>query len=128
MCKTPLEAQSGKTYAHILQSREYSRIMNARQYSFIELSKKTVVNVADGKELGNACDLIFNGCGTIGGLVVPGKKSFLKSLTSSDSIYIPWNRIIKIGQDAILVEIVSGGVLSLKSEESQNDEPYSPGQ
>lgn len=102
--------------------------MNARQYSFIELSKKTVVNVADGKELGNACDLIFNGCGTIGGLVVPGKKSFLKSLTSSDSIYIPWNRIIKIGQDAILVEIVSGGVLSLKSEESQNDEPYSPGQ
>ena len=52
--------------------------MNARQYSFIELSKKTVVNVADGKELGNTCDLIFNGCGTIGGLVVPGKKSFLK--------------------------------------------------
>lgn len=59
---------------------------------------------------------------------MPGKKSFLKSLTSSDSIYIPWNRIIKIGQDAILVEIVSGGVLSLKAEESQNDEPYSPGQ
>ena len=75
--------------------------MNARQYSFIELSKKTVVNVADGKELGNACDLIFNGCGTIGGLVVPGKKSFL---------------------------MVSSGVFSLKADESQNDEPYSPGQ
>ena len=59
---------------------------------------------------------------------MPGKKSFLKNLTSSDSIYIPWNRIIKIGQDAILVEIVSGGVFSLKAEESQNDEPYSPGQ
>lgn len=108
--------------------REYSRIMNARQYSFIELSKKTVVNVADGKELGNTCDLIFNGCGTIGGLVVPGKKGFLKSLTSAESIYIPWNRIIKIGQDAILVEMVSSGVFSLKADESQNDEPYSPGQ
>lgn len=98
---------------------EYSRIMNARQYSFIEISKKTVVNVADGKELGNACDVIFNGCGTIGGLVVPGRKSFLKSLTSSETIYIPWNRIIKIGQDAILVEIVGNCVGTLSADDTQ---------
>lgn len=80
--------------------------MNAKQYSFSDLSKKCVVNVADGKELGHVCDLIFNGCGTVLGLVVPGKKSILRSITSAENIYIPWNRIIKIGADVILVELV----------------------
>lgn len=48
--------------------------MNQRQYSFAELSRKSVINVADGKELGKACDLIFNSCGSVCGIVVPGKK------------------------------------------------------
>ena len=86
--------------------------MNARQYSFIEISKKTVVNVADGKELGNACDVIFNGCGTIGGLVVPGRKSFLKSLTSSaiSAAAMPFRR--KSGWTAIFIISVSSRTVS----------------
>ncbi len=92
--------------------------MNNKQYSFIELSKKTVINVADGKELGSVCDLIFSGCAQVLGLVVPGKKSLLKSITNADTIYIPWNRIIKIGADVVLVEMVGGVASAL----SQNDE------
>ena len=95
-----------------------------RQYSFQELSKKTVVNVADGKELGHVCDLIFNACGSVTGIVVPGKKSIFKSITSPDSIFIPYNRIIKIGQDAVLVEIVGGmaNTLSDGSDDAQNNQ------
>lgn len=82
--------------------------MNRKQYSFTEMSRKTVINVADGRELGHVCDMIFNNCGGVLGFVVPGKKSFFKSITSSDNIFIPWNRIIKIGSDVVLVELVGG--------------------
>ena len=77
--------------------------MNRKQYSFSEMSRKTVINVADGRELGHVCDMVFNNCGGIMGFVVPGKKSFFKSITSSENVFIPWNRIIKIGSDVILV-------------------------
>ena len=70
------------------------------------MSRKTVINVADGRELGHVCDMIFNNCGGVLGFIVPGKKSFFKSITSADNIFIPWNRIIKIGSDVVLVEIV----------------------
>ena len=91
--------------------------MNQRQYSFAELSRKSVINVADGKELGKACDLIFNSCGSVCGIVVPGKKSLLKSITSAETIFIGWNRIVKIGADAILVEL-GGHYASTMSEET----------
>lgn len=86
------------------------------------MSKKTVVNVADGKELGHVCDLIFNACGGVTGLVVPGKKSIFKSITNPDSIFIPYNRIIKIGQDAILVEMVGATVGALSENSDDNSD------
>lgn len=105
--------------------------MNVKQYSFAELSKKTVINVADGKELGSVCDLIFNGCGNVLGIVVPGKKSLLRSITSADNIYIRWNRIMKIGTDVILVELVGGVAcacsnndqVSVQEDQSQEELP-----
>lgn len=103
-----LETQFFAYFWHIMDSATYYFTMNVKQYSFAELSKKTVINVADGKELGSVCDLIFNGCGNVLGIVVPGKKSLLRSITSADNIYIRWNRIMKIGADVILVELVGG--------------------
>lgn len=94
--------------------------MNVKQYSFCDLSKKCVINVADGKELGHVCDLIFNGCGHVLGIVVPGKKSLLRSITSADNIYIPWNRIIKIGADVILVELVGNIAGTCANAETQS--------
>ena len=100
--------------------------MNAKQYSFTEFSRKTVINVTDGRELGHVCDLIFNNCGGIMALVVPAKKSLFKSLTSSENIFIPWNRIVKIGSDVILTDIV-GNMASVAAEGSSQkrcDQPY----
>ena len=81
--------------------------MNNKQYSFQEIAARRVINMADGKELGHVCDMIFTAVGRVMGLVVPGKKSFFKSFTNSDNIFIPWNNIIKIGSDVILVELIN---------------------
>lgn len=90
--------------------------MNARQYSFSEISKKTVINVADGKELGRSCDVIFTNCGNVCGFCVPGKKSLIKSITSAETLFIPWNRIVKIGADTILVELVGNYACTLSDD------------
>lgn len=97
--------------------------MNQRQFTFTEMSKKTVVNVCDGKELGHICDMVFTSSGGVCGFVVPNKKSFFKSLTSSDCIFVPWNRIIKIGSDVILCELVRNGARTL-SKKQEDDEGY----
>ncbi len=80
--------------------------MNVKQYTFTEFSRKTVISVSDGKELGHVCDLVFNSCGAIGAIIVPGKKSLFKSLTSAENLYIPFNRVVKIGADVILTDVV----------------------
>lgn len=96
--------------------------MNQRQFSFAEMTRKSVINVADGKELGKTCDLIFSSCGNVYGIVVPGKKSLLKSITSSETIFIPWNRIAKIGADAVLVELVGNYAMTMSDESAQTQE------
>ncbi|MDR2266129.1 MAG: YlmC/YmxH family sporulation protein [Christensenellaceae bacterium] len=79
--------------------------MNGIDYTFCELRDKEVINIADGKQLGRIVDLGLHGGGRVAGIVVPGEKKFLKSLTSGDSIYIPWVCVIKIGDDVILVDL-----------------------
>ena len=86
--------------------------MNVKQYTFAELAEKQVVNVADGRQLGHTCDMVFTAYGRILGLVVPGKKS------------VPWNNIVKIGGDVILVEMVGG--VSVCKEEDDDDEDRQP--
>ena len=87
--------------------------MNVKQYTFAELAEKQVVNVADGRQLGHTCDMVFTAYGRILGLVVPGKKSFFKSFTSSDNLC-----------DVILVEMVGG--VSVCREEDCDDEDRLP--
>ena len=73
--------------------------------SFCTLREKVVINVCDGKRLGHIIDINFNSHGQILGMIVPGDRKFMKSLSAGDSIYIPWRCIVKIGEDTILVEL-----------------------
>ena len=83
------------------------------ELSFCELRIKVVVNVCDGKRLGNIIDLVFDSsCARITGIVVPSQKSFLSLFKNNSDIFIPYNRIRKIGKDVILVELTPIGVLS----------------
>lgn len=65
---------------------------------------KDVVNVFDGKRLGNIGDIDINlNTGKIDAVVIGGAGKVLGIFGRDDQIVIPWKNIIKIGEDVILV-------------------------
>lgn len=69
---------------------------------FSQFKKMDVVSVTDGKNLGKVCDVAFYFPeGQIKGIFVTGSKGF--HLTKTDE-FIPFNKIVKIGEDVILVK------------------------
>jgi len=64
-----------------------------------------VVNVIDGKKLGRLCDIALNCRGQTLGIIVPGESKFFRSITGTNTIFIPWHCILKIGDDVILVDL-----------------------
>ena len=107
------------------------------EITFCDLRAKEVVNICDGKLLGNIIDIAFDSCSArITGIVVPGEKTFFSFFKSHSDIYIPFNRICKIGKDVILVELnpvntqnvknlnkeqpQTANILSLESSETEN--------
>lgn len=71
-----------------------------------DLQNKTVVNILDGKNIGNIIDLEIKEDGTAMGLVVEKYKFIISSFTNKKELIIKWNQIEKIGEDVILVNIV----------------------
>ena len=74
-------------------------------YTFCELREKEVVNMADGRQLGRIVDLGLHCTGRIVGIIVPGERRLFKNFIGGDSIFIPWQCVVKIGDDVILVEL-----------------------
>lgn len=71
-----------------------------------ELQAKDVVNIADGKRLGSIGDLdIDTDSGLIRALVVPGQGRFFGMMGGGQDYVVPWNQIVKIGSDVILVDL-----------------------
>ena len=76
--------------------------------SFLELRCKEVINVSDGKRLGHIVDIVFDlPSGVIKGLVVPLNNGGFNLFKQSQQAFIPFEQICKIGEDTILVEILS---------------------
>lgn len=71
-----------------------------------ELQNKDIVNVKDGKKIGNIIDILINQDGISNGIVVEKSKFLISRFTSNGEIEIKWNQIEKIGEDVILVNIV----------------------
>ena len=71
-----------------------------------DLQNKTVINVIDGKNVGNIIDLEIKEDGTAMGLVVEKYKFLISSFSSKKELIIKWDQIKKIGEDVILVNIV----------------------
>lgn len=71
-----------------------------------ELRAREIVNILDGKRLGYPTDLeIDPHTGKITALVVPAPGKFTWLLGRGGEIVIPWEKILKIGVDVILVEM-----------------------
>ncbi len=77
-------------------------------YTYCELREREVINVTDGKKLGRICDVALDCKGRIMGFILPGEKKLFKAITSNENIYIPWECIVKIGSDVILVDLNNG--------------------
>jgi len=88
-----------------------------------EFQAKDVVNVLDGKNLGQITDLELNvSLGRIDAIVVPGKVNgkFLGLFGNGDEIVIPWRNIVKIGKDVILVRLDEKIISPMNDEEKMN--------
>lgn len=77
-----------------------------------DLKLKEVINVIDGKRLGNITDIEIDvETGRLTAIVVPGVGKFLGLFGRNDDVIIPWDKIKKIGMDVILVEAGNFGEL-----------------
>ena len=79
-------------------------VMKLTMY-FTELKYKEVIDVHTGFRLGCPCDIEFDdreGCVT--SLICPGRPRFFGLLGREDDYILPWNCIVKLGSDIILVE------------------------
>ena len=77
------------------------------EMTFCTLKNKDVINICDGRNYGTISDLVFDTCcGKITGIIVPASKSFLNFFKANNDLFIPYNRICKIGKDIILVDII----------------------
>lgn len=75
--------------------------------TYCNLRNKSVVNISDGKNLGNITDMVIDvSTGKVVGLICPVSKSLFNFFKSNNDIFIPYNRICKIGKDIILVDII----------------------
>ena len=71
-----------------------------------ELQNKTVINLIDGKNIGNIIDLSIDEKGNAVGLIVEKLRFLISYFTSGKELSISWNQIEKIGEDVILVRVV----------------------
>ncbi|MBB5323765.1 YlmC/YmxH family sporulation protein [Anoxybacillus tepidamans] len=71
-----------------------------------EFQTKDVVNVANGKKLGNIGDIDINlQTGQIESLIILGAGKVLGLFGREEETVIPWRNIVKIGTDVILVRL-----------------------
>lgn len=74
-----------------------------------ELQAKDVVNVSDGRKLGQIQDLDLDlRQGVVRALVIPEETRLFGWISSGGQEWvIPWKQIVKIGSDVILVRLES---------------------
>ncbi len=70
-----------------------------------ELQNKTVINLLDGKNIGNIIDLNIDEQGKTVDLIVEKRKFFISFFSNKKEISVKWEQINKIGEDVILVNI-----------------------
>lgn len=70
-----------------------------------ELQNKDVINITDGKKVGNIIDISLEDNGKMSSLIVEKSKFFVSMFSNKNELEIKWEQIEKIGEDVILVTI-----------------------
>lgn len=72
----------------------------------IDFKQKEVISLSDGKILGFVVDVQANfQNGEINSIIVAKTGKFLSGIVGKNNLTIPWNKITKIGEDVILVDL-----------------------
>lgn len=81
-----------------------------------DIRQKDVINITNGRRLGTIVDMNFSTDGRISSISVPGPFNFASLFhgTRAD-VVIPWECIVKIGEDVILVRINEPGIVGQDS-------------
>lgn len=71
-----------------------------------DFQTKDVINIVDGKKLGQVSDLELDlRQGRIEAIVVPNQSKFFGFFGGGTEVVIPWRNIVKIGMDVVLVKL-----------------------
>ena len=71
-----------------------------------DFKQKEVVNISDGRRLGFVCDVEIDlEQGKVEAVVLPGVGRLFGLLGKESEFIIPWDKIVKIGEDIILVDL-----------------------
>ncbi len=71
-----------------------------------ELRYKEIINVCSGHRLGPVCDVDMDiNTGRVSALIVPGPCRFFGLFGREDDYILPFDCIVKIGEDIILIEV-----------------------
>ncbi len=75
-----------------------------------ELRNREVVNVNDGRRLGVIADLDIDlEKGSVKSVIIPSSSGVWGKFTGGKDYVIPWDKIVKIGVDTILVDFPEEG-------------------
>lgn len=70
----------------------------------VDLQYKEVINISTGQRLGYVSDLEFDiQTGKILSFIVPGPKRFMGLFPGETDYILPWESIIRMGDDTILI-------------------------
>ncbi len=71
-----------------------------------DFRQKEVINISDGKRLGFVSDVEIDlESGKIDAIILPGVGRLFGLLGKENEFVIPWEKIKKIGEDIILVDL-----------------------
>lgn len=72
-----------------------------------EIQNKDVINIDDGKKIGNIIDINIDMEGVLNSLIVEKSKFIISKFSNNGEIEVKWSNIKKIGEDVILVNLSS---------------------
>ncbi len=73
-----------------------------------DLNLKEVINISTGQRLGYVSDIEFDiKTGKVLSFVVPGPRRFFGLLPANTDYIFPWESIVRLGDDTILVQMAS---------------------
>ncbi|MCM3784417.1 YlmC/YmxH family sporulation protein [Neobacillus mesonae] len=92
--------------------------LTVRAMKISDFQTKDVINIVDGKRLGQISDLELDlRQGRIEAIVVPSYSRFMGLFGGGTDLIIPWRNIVKIGSDVVLVKMD-------EVKEGRPEEPY----